>query len=228
MPPLLFLLNNKIMAAFILGLKLKPWIHSYNLKYLSDNACDDTLYRQIWQHDTSARIEGSVKISTASSDKEHRYTVTLPLRNFSEMPETAQAKILGLVNFTVTDYKDILSKEKENISKAADNDTDIIFGWTSKGIGKIYFDYDGSLVCYESGGKIKYYQCDTPDKIRVTDHNGKNIATHYRIKDPQLKFKFNNYPVYWIAKSKESKTWYTRPIRAMMLSDIADIFSIFF
>jgi hypothetical protein len=227
MPPLLFLLNNKIMAAFILGLKLKPWIHSYNLKYLSDNECDSTLYRNIWQHDTSARIEGSIKVSTKNEDKENRYTVTLPLRNFQQMPPDAQASILRLVNFPVREYEDILSKEQENISKA-DNDTDIIFGWTAKGIGKIYFDYDGSLVCYESAGKIKYYQCDTPDKISVTDHNGKHISTHYRIKDPKLNIKFNNYPVYWIAKSKESKTWYTRPIRAMILSDIADIFGIFF
>lgn len=154
----------------------------------------------------------------------------------------SQAKILKCINFTHDKYKDIRLIESPRINE----DTDIIFGWTSNGIGKIYFDYDGSLVCYESEGKIKHYQCITQDTISVKDHKGSPIAIHYRNKDYSMKF--NGYPVFWTAKEvhsnqskrvsvtelelepelepesqSQSETWYTRPIRAMMLSDIYDL-----
>ena len=216
------------MALILCIWRLKPWIHTYNLQYLSDNECDSTLYRLLWETSTDLypRVEGSTKITTSDKghvEEEKRYTVTVLLSNWNRFTEEFKNKILELMSFTKEDYNRILSKEQENISKA--NDTDIIFGWSSKGINKIYFDYDGSLVCYESTGKIKYYHCDTPDTIVVKVKGEAIIATHYRNKNPKLKF--NGYPVYWVAKGDtdtkvKSKTWYTRPIRAMMLSDLAD------
>jgi hypothetical protein len=156
-----------------------------------------------------------------------RYTVTLPVTDWERLSMYSQAKILKCINFTHDKYTDIRTIESPRINE----DTDIIFGWTSNGIGKIYFDYDGSLVCYESEGKIKHYQCMTPDTINVKDHKGAHIAIHYRNKDYSIKF--NGYPVFWTAKELQSKsqcesesqseTWYTRPIRAMILSDIYDL-----
>jgi hypothetical protein len=214
------------MALILCIWMLKPWIHKYNLQYLSDNECDSTLYHMLWENATGhyPRVEGSTKIINESS-KENRYTVTLLIKHWNKFTEESKDKILDLMNFTKEDFNRILSKEQENISKEAD--TDIIFGWSSNGINKIYFDYDGSLVCYESKGKIKYYHFDSdnPDTITVTDASGSHIAKHYRNKN--IKLKFNGYPVYWVAKGKDkvkSKTWYTRPIRAMILSDLADLF----
>jgi len=215
---------------------LKPWIHSYNIKFLKDNQCNEELYKIIWARaNTLPRLEGSTKISSSSEFK--RYTVTLPVTDWERFSMYSQAKILKCINFTHEKYKDIRIIESPRINE----DTDIIFGWTSNGIGKIYFDYDGSLVCYESEGKIKHYQCMTQDTISVKDHKGSHIAIHYRNKDYSMKF--NGYPVFWTAKElhegqsesesqsesqrSKSETWYTRPIRAMMLSDIYDLLSPF-
>ena len=214
---------------------LKPWIHSYNIKFLKDNQCNEELYKIIWSRaNTLPRLEGSTKISSLKSKSKSefkRYTVTLPVTDWDRFSMYSQAKILKCINFTHEKYKDIRITESPRINE----DTDIIFGWTANGIGKIYFDYDGSLVCYESEGKIKHYQCMTPDTISVKDHKGSPIAVHYRNKDYSMKF--NGYPVFWTAKelpsnqsksenSSETSTYYTRPIRAMMLSDIYDILSL--
>ncbi len=213
--------------ALILGIwLLKPWINSYNLQFLKDNQCNPELYKTVEKEATLPRLEASTKISGQTEAK--RYTVTLPIMEWDRLSKTSQAKILKCINFTHKKYREIRATEAPRIHE----NTDIIFGWTSNGIGKIYFDYDGSLVCYESEGKIKHYHCTDADIINVTDHKGVHIAVHYRNKDNTMKF--NGYPVFWTAKelkdqSKDERTegegtWYTRPIRAMMLSDIYDIF----
>jgi hypothetical protein len=179
--------------------------------------CDDTLYNLIKR--TPIRLECSIKNET-----DGRYTITLLLSEWHSMNKSEQDNILHYLHFTREQLNEILTEHSAKINR----DTDIIFG-VAPGIGKIYLDFDGSLVCYESTGKVKYYYASekNPNVLNVSVDN-KVIGQHTRVLD---KLHYRSYPVFWIGSdmSNQSKnlnlplTFYVRPASAGYLTNLIDL-----
>ena len=198
------------MAIFLLG-HIKAKIDK---DFLINNNCSLNLYNAIKSHGLYAtRIEGSIK---STDNLGGRYTCTMLLSEYTALNYNTQKEILKNVNFTNDRLIEILDIHSNMIS----NNTDIIFGTSNSNIGKIYLDFNnGSLVCYESDGKIKYYS-GNHKKLNVY-HNGIKVSTHYRIRK---NITFNNYPVYWIAKGQDkSITRYIRP-RVSLIAELIDAY----
>ena len=193
------------MALLLIEPLLTRYLDHLNLKLLADTNCDDTLYKLIKKArvDESIKLECSVKL-TADSVEEGRCTITMLLSDWNSVKKSDQEDILRYLNFSRSKLNDILTENADNIS----SDTDIIFGIASK-IGKIYLDFNGSLVCYESTNKVKYYIQDDkdPNVLNVLVEN-KIVGQHTRILH---KYFYRGYPVYWIGTGNQSKSFYIRP-----------------
>jgi hypothetical protein len=190
-----------------------------NLKLLADTNCDDTLYKLI----KKARIEESIKLEcsvkvTEDSVEEGRCTITLLLSDWNSVQKSDQEDILRYLNFSRSKLNYILTENADKISR----DTDIIFGIASN-IGKIYLDFNGSLVCYESTNKVKYYIPDDKDPnvlnvIIKNQNQNQIIGKHKRMLN---KYFYRGYPVYWIGTTNQSKSFYIRPA-SVALNSLVD------
>jgi hypothetical protein len=225
-----YVVASKIMALLLIEPLLVRYLNKVNITILQDNNCDPTLYNLIKQANLKTRaalslkVECSVKIIDGGKEgtvKDGRYTVTLLLREWYGYSKPDKQAILAAVKFTKEQLDSILLKHDDEINR----DSDIIFG-IDQAVGKIYLDFDGSLVCYESTGKIKYY---TPDpeasagsfNVKI---NNDIVGTHTR---NTTDLTYNNYPVYWVGHADQSKTYYIRPWVAVYLTNLIDLSRVF-
>lgn len=134
----------------------------------------------------------------------YRYTTPVLFSEFIRYDIIDQHLILKELKFTPKD----LIKFIEMLPTKINENTDIIFGIGEEGkdiIGKIYFDQEKYLMCFESNTKIKYYNKISNNKIKVIDlKTGKLHGYHVRNKNI-----FSN--IYWTNKCKNVYTEYFRP-----------------
>ncbi len=211
------------MTALILLAPIAEWrLNNLNLKLLSDTDCDDGLYNLIKTANkrinaTALKLECSVKIKEGGNIGDGRYTVTLLLQEWNSYFKEDQDAILARLKFTRRRLREILAEHAAEIN----DDTDIIFGVDGK-VGKIYLDFNGSLVCYESTGKVKYYHPDPDDKnTLIVSCKGTVTGKHTRCLTDET---HRGYPVFWIGTSEsEEKTYYIRPKGATLLVTFIDV-----
>jgi len=207
------------MALLLIEPLLTRYLDTLNLKLLADTNCDDTLYKLIKKTriEESIKLECSVKV-TEDSVEEGRCTITLLLSDWNSVQKSDQEDILRYLNFSRSKLNEILTENADKISR----DTDIIFGIASK-IGKIYLDFNGSLVCYESTNKVKYYIPDEKDPnvlnvIIKNQNQNQIIGQHKRMLN---KYFYRGYQVYWIGTTNQSKSFYIRPA-SVALNSLVD------
>jgi hypothetical protein len=219
------------MTALILLAPIAEWrLDKLNLKLLSDTGCDDVLYKLIKTANkktnrTALKLECSVKIKKNGdkTDKtDGRCTITLLLQEWNSYFKDDQDAILDRLQFSREQLNKILTDHAAKIN----DDTDIIFGLDGK-VGKIYLDFNGSLVCYESTNKVKYYHPDPDDKntliVTVLGEDQSVAAKHIRCLTGET---YKGYPVFWIGKKEpDETTYYIRPNGAMFLVTFVDILS---
>ena len=139
--------------------------------------------------------------SNENIKKEFRYSIPIVFGEFIRYPIEKSKLILK----TIYHDNNNLLKYINDLQTPINEKTDIIFGidCTNK-IGKIYFDQEKYIICYESGGRIKKYYKKTNNIIVVYDKD-KIHGIHYRNRSI-----FNN--IYWENKYKNIYTSYVRPL----------------
>uniref|UniRef100_A0A6C0J6S6 Uncharacterized protein n=1 Tax=viral metagenome TaxID=1070528 RepID=A0A6C0J6S6_9ZZZZ len=201
-------------------------VNNQNLKHLKSFRCNPELYNIIkkvknnYSSSETIRIETSKKITKDNTIIWDRYVVFILLSEWHNYTEAEQIYILDTVGFKLKHIKKILSDNKHNIKP----DTDIIIGRENTK-GKIYLDFDGKLVCYESNTLINrptktYEKSDeNNDILTVRDANRDIIGKHYRLNGK------NN--IYWRSEVKSGTSYYFRPGNMVsIMSNIIDMFKI--
>ena len=193
--------------------------------YLLKHSCCLELYTLICKAKINARkngkvalamrVEGSTKIYNNNYET-GRFTITVLLSEFLDYNKTDAEAILKLLNFNM---KEVSKWIPENASY----NTDIIFGRSLK-VNKIYFDVNGDITCYETGGKIKKYVLNESGNLIVISNN-KVIGSHQRVSD--FKY-FNGYPVYWESTMEDGKAYYTRPSSGLLYNSTLTLLDLYF
>lgn len=163
------MIKQKIISLYILC--LKSIIKYYN--------CDDKLLDIISKYIPFPILELSCKYIKKDFHTyiRYRYILCISFIEFMKIPIKDIHKILEILNFNKEDlikFIDIFNK----ISKIDEN-TDIIFGLDSD-IGKIYFDNEDYMMCFETNGNIKHYTKINNNKIKVINQKGELHGFHVR------------------------------------------------
>ena len=176
---------------------LKNFLKEYNCNTILFDyilECKNNLKNHYKYFVKPIQIETSIKFQ---NNKKHfgRYTVTIDMEEFLKYTNEEQKTIFNLVYLDINNFKNKL--------KITNKKVDIGFGYDLNK-GKVYFDENEYIICYESSGKIKYYIQKSPDVMHVYDNNLQNyIGHHHRIIDE------NNIPR-WYSNNKDYKTIYYR------------------
>jgi hypothetical protein len=216
------------MALLLMEPLLVNYLDRANREMLVKHQCDLTLYELISQaNQRRAALSLKVECST-KNNTQGRFTVTLLLKEWNGYRKADQEAILSYLGFTRKQLNEIFMAHTDKLNR----NTDIIFGIAPSKIGKIYLDFDGSLVCYESSGKIKYYEQDANNQdvliVKEKSADAKVIVTgkHSRCKENKT---FNGYPVFWIAQDNHlNLTYYVRPRYATFLTNTIDLIKMFY
>lgn len=176
-------------------------------KFLTDHNCDTKLFDYVLECKNNLKkeyinfippifVETSIKIGDNNQKHFGRYIITINLEEFLRYTKNEQTNIFKLVHLDINNYIKKLHSYKKKV--------DIIFGYDGNK-GKVYFDEDDKITCYESSGKIKYYVEKYPHIMYVYENNVQNeVGKHIRIIDK------NNVPR-WYAHMKNYTTIYYRP-----------------
>lgn len=181
---------NNILKKFLIEHNCNTILFDYILN------CKNNLKKNYNYFVKPIQIETSIKFE---NNKKHygRYVITLELEEFLKYNYEEQKNIFKLVHLDINYFKEKL--------KTSNRYVDIIFGYDLDK-GKVYFDEDNYIICYESSGKIKYYDQKFPSVMYVYDNKNleKEIGHHVRVIDK------NNIPR-WYAHNQGYTTIYYRP-----------------
>jgi len=139
------------------------------------------------------KIETSIKTYDNGIETKGRYVISVTSEEFKKYTSEQQQKIFTLVFMDINKFKEQLSQKNFELYFGIDNKK-----------GKVYF-VAKNIICYESSGKIKYYNFVKTGWIDVftsDDHN--KLSSVYKLINEEN-------VLYWYGIGRDYITKYFRP-----------------
>jgi len=139
------------------------------------------------------KIETSIKTYDNGVETKGRYLISVTSEEFKKYTYEQQQKIFTLVFMDINKFKEQLSHKKFQLYFGIDNKK-----------GKVYFGAK-NIICYESSGKIKYYNFVKTGWIDVfTSEDINNLSSIYKLIDEEN-------VLHWYGIGRDDITKYFRP-----------------
>jgi len=139
------------------------------------------------------RIETSIKTHDNGIETKGRYLIAVTSEEFKKYTPEQQQKIFKLVSMDINNFKEQLSDKTFQLYFGLDN-----------GKGKVYFSAT-NIICYESSGKIKYYNFIKTGWIDVfTSEDRNKLSSVYKLLNEEN-------GLYWYGIGRDYITKYFRP-----------------